>query len=644
MTLTDGSQAVSVCDAQRDQRYMKHTIRTILPLLTLTATLLAPGCRSFLIDRTDGFVYDAVHDRQQAVLGETSNMIVGDETGDVGLTKRMYSFNPRPVDPELPKAFETSKPHDDDRPPMETDGADHAEADSHDEQSDRTVEPADALEADSDDADEEPLLTKDIFSEKDRVNAMVFGLRDAMKYALHHARDLQDAKEALYLAALDLTLERHLWTPQFVASIRADFADFGQVRDFDRAMTTVSDVAVSQRLRYGGTVTAQVISSLMRDLGVSTTSGESGSAILSADIPLLRGAGEVAYESRYVAERDLIYAVRTYERFRRTFLVAVASRYFNLQGLKSAIANSHVSYLNFRDLWIRSDFINRMGQSRNVFEAPRARSSFRRAESALVSAKERYATSLDQFKIFIGMEVVGLMEVASQGEDKDAAELDNMLPDVALTEATAVALRYRLDYINVADRLDDTRRGVTITKNAILPDLTANLSATVASDPERFSSTSFNLERTTWRGAFELRMDDRKRERTAYRASLISVRRATRDYELAGDRVLADVRRALRRVLQQENIRDIQIMQVNENVTRAEAARAQFDLGMSTNQDVVDAENELLAARNDLANAISAYRIAILEYRRDTGTLRVSDDGRWGRNDSTESHPTPTDP
>ena len=62
---------------------------------------------------------------------------------------------------------------------------------------------------------------------------------------------------------------------------------------------------------------------------------------------------------------------------------------------------------------------------------------------------------------------------------------------------------------------------------------------------------------------------------------------------------------------------------------KAPSARAQFDLQRATNQDVVDAEDDLLAARNQYAAAVAAYRVAILDFRRDTGTLRFSDDGRW---------------
>ncbi|UCF33386.1 MAG: hypothetical protein JSV78_13740, partial [Phycisphaerales bacterium] len=49
----------------------------------------------------------------------------------------------------------------------------------------------------------------------------------------------------------------------------------------------------------------------------------------------------------------------------------------------------------------------------------------------------------------------------------------------------------------------------------------------------------------------------------------------------------------------------------------------------ATNQDVVDAEDDLFTARNQLAGAIASYREAILDFRLATGTLRVTDEGKW---------------
>lgn len=555
------------------------------------------GCQATLIDLPDKRVHRLVEDRQKSALGATSNAAIGTENGQVARSESLYSSNPNPTTSELPDSFHAPRLKGGSAP-LDVSGVSSTEYES-------------------------------IFSPDERPNKQTMGLREVLAYSVRHSREVQDAKETLYLAALDLTLERHLWTPQFVASVQAEFADYGQVRDFDRAMTAVSNFAVSQRLPYGGEVTARVINSLMRDLGVHTTSGEPGNLILEANIPLLRGAGRAARESLYSAERDLVYAVRDYERFRRSFLVNVAAGYFELQQLKMAISNTYLSYVSRRIDWEKADFVNRMGQAKDVFEAPRVQSIFRQAEAQLISSKEQYASSLDRFKITLGMSIEELLDVLDQDADEDAKALDDLLPQVELATAVDVAVKNRLDLLNRADRVDDARRGVQVAKNRILPDLDASGNVTLDTDPEHLNSTSYNTERATWRGAIELRMNDRYTERNAYRASLIALRKAKRDHERSVDEVRAEVRAAVRRVAQQEIVRQIQEMSVKENELRVEAARAQYNLGKTTNRDVVEAENDLLSARNSQARAVAGYRRAILDFRRATETLRVTEDGVW---------------
>jgi outer membrane protein TolC len=580
---------------------MKQTYR----LAAVGLAVAICSCQQVVIDRADRSVYRAITDRQQRAIGAVSDVHIGTETGALGRNERMYDFVPRSVDSNVPEGFQQSP---------------YAEPVGDDEAAAAAVEPAGEPEP-SDASDvgtsfpeaeaTEQLVSPSIFTPEQLERILVFRLSDALNYAFRHARDLQGAKEDLYLAALDLTLERHLWTPQLVAAISAEVSDAGRAGDFDRALTAVSDVAVSQRLPFGGEITARGVGTLMRDLREHVTTGESGQVILEADLPLLRGAGRAAYETRYIAERELIYAVRTYEHFRRSFAVRVAADYFDLQQRQAEINNAYKSYQTRREDWEKADFVNRMGRSRTVFDATRARSSFRSAETALVSAKERYAFALDQFKITIGMPVEELIDVVDQEDDRETEAFDRISTTTEESVAIAAALKYRLDLLNVADAVDDSQRGVRVAKNRILPDLDVTASYTFGSDPDHLSATRFEDDRSAWRGAAELRIDDRKRERNAYRASLIGYRRA------------------LRRVEQQRAILNIQALNVEENKLRLDAAKAQYDLGKIENRDVVEADTDLLTARNLYAVAVAGYRNALLEYRRDTGTLRINEEGEW---------------
>ncbi|MFQ5590469.1 MAG: TolC family protein [Phycisphaerae bacterium] len=619
-------------------------------LLAGVATLA--GCQQMLVRHTDDSVYSVIEARQSASLGATSDAHIRSDSSETGPATQMYSLNPHPVTADVPPSFTVEVPStgqtdagasSGDSASSGTAAQGVAAAPSGEPVADNGGTPAPVAGSSAPATD----LTPDIFTPQQRPHVRVFTLADSLAYAMRGAPSLQDAKEALYLAALDLTLERHLWTPQFVASLeaRADYVDSGQLASdasdaagsdgaasgspSSRTMTGDGSIAVSQRLPYGGQISLELVGTLIRDLQQHVTSGESGQVILAAQIPLLSGAGRTAYESRYAAERELIYAVRTYERFRRSFLVNVAATYFNLQQSKAAIANTFTAYRSRLRDWEKAEFINRMGRSRTIFEAPRAKSSLRQAEAALVSAKERYATALDRFKIIIGMPVAELLDVVAQDEDEESRALDDLLPDVDVPAAVDVALKHRLDLLNELDAVDDARRGIHIARNAILPELEFTASAALNSDPDHQSMLNYNAERHEWHAGLLLSMDDRKTERNAYRRALIETRRAQRDYKLAADTVIADVRQAARAIAQQEELRQIQRLNMEENEFRLDAARAQFNLGRITNRDVVEAENDLLSARNDYARAVAAYRNAILEFRLSTGTLRVSDDGRW---------------
>jgi outer membrane protein TolC len=571
--------------------------RRRLTALVMVIPVLA-GCHEYFIHDADRQVHQMIAQRQQAALGETHSADLGPEHGLIGSAGRMYDFVPHPLDSTVPEAF---------RP--------------------RPSEPAAASQPTT--TASQPATSQPAGERRP------FPLHEALAYAMRDARDFQFQKEELYLTALALSLERFLWTPQFVAEVSAEFADYGQVRDFDRAMTAVAEVSASQRLPYGGEVTARVINTLMRDLGVHTTSGETGQFILEADIPLFRGAGRVAYESRYQAERNLIYAVRDFERFRREFVVQVASNYFNLLNLKAQIENARESVKNFEHDLARSRALAEDGRILRI-EAERAQVELLFAQNDLVTAQVTYENSLDRFKILIGMPT----ETPIEAVPEDVNLVD---PQVSEEDAIAAALRYRLDLLNDLDAVDDARRQVVIARNNLLPDFNLHGSVTLDTDPNRKNSVSYNTERTTWRGDATLEIPlQRLPERNEYRSTLIDLRRAERNYDLGKDQVRQDVRNALRDLEQARFSMEIQRRNIEVNAFRRELAREVFEKGkLTSNRDVVEAENAFRSARNRFAQAESEYRAAILAFLRDTGTLRVADDGRWVGHDSLATGQSP---
>ncbi len=486
-----------------------------------------------------------------------------------------------------------------------------------------------------------PLTTGPAESQPGGEPGQVLSLADSLGYAFGHARELQNAKEDLYLAALALSLERHLWTPQLVGEISSQYANYGQIRNFDHAMDMVSSVAVQQKLPYGGEVTARVLGTLMRDLTHHLTAGETGSLVLEARIPLLRGAGPAAFESRYQAERDLIYAVRAFERFRRVLAVDIAGDYFNLQQLRQEIVNEEESIKSFTSEAERARALWQTGRILQL-EVQRADQDRLVAISRKIDAVEAFQSALADFKIRIGMPMEQRIDVLPLGDPSAGAEegaggmettsLEQALrmPDVPDEEAVRVGLKYRLDLLNDLDRIDDTRRGVDIAENNLLPDLTAHGTVTMNTDSSEFGMWNFKTDRTTSRGQLTLELPlDRYRERNDLRTALIVKRRAERAYQRSRDLVELQIRRAIRRVKQQQEALQIQMINRDVALQRREGARIRFNQGRVSNREVVDAENFLLDARNSLARAQAQVRLAILQFRRDTETLRIDDEGHW---------------
>jgi outer membrane protein TolC len=598
----------------------------------LGLALAVGGCQWFA-DDADRQVYRLVEKRQTQALGETHDARITRGQSPVSVPGEAYSFVPRPTDSGVPEAF------------LQTASAPAATTRPTSLPAATATQPADSPESMDvivkQDLGTQPSLTQFDTAATTQPSRPILTLSDALRYAFHHSRRFQDAKEDLYIAALNLTLERHLWTPIPFANFGQEYTNVGSFEGWDAAMESVAQAGVRQKLPYGGDVTARIIANLVRDVSDSVSTGETGAAILEANLPLLRGAGRSAYESRYQAERNLIYAVRTFENFRRTLAVTIAGEYFELQGTRQTIINAHETVQALTLDQRRAEALWRTGRT-DQLDVLRADQDRIRASNAEVDAIAGYETSLDRFKILIGMPTETEIDVEYPAEGSEAGPTDQAamepasledalrMPVVSEEEAIRVALKYRLDLLNDLDRIDDARRGVAVAENDLLPDLQAFGSVQMDTRPDVDSVLGYNSELITYRAGLRLEIPlDRVAERNALRRSQITLQQADRNYEEAKDTVSLQVRESMRQVQLQLDSLEIQRRNKDVAMVRRRAARMWFDLGKKDNRDVVEAQQNLLEAQDRLAAAVAALRRAILTFRLNTGTLRVNDQGQW---------------
>ena len=578
-------------NGRQSERGPRARRAAVVAALLLGAGLPA-GCQA-LMHQTDQDVERLIASKQQAALARRTPARVGltDPLPHAG--RSAYRRNPGATTGEVPAAFTT------------------------------------AATADTQPAGTQPALPSTRPSG-------VLTLTAALAYAQQHRREYQSAKEDLYLAALALTLERHLWTPIFSSNLRTVYGNYGEAQRFDQAMRFVADLSVAQRLPYGGEFTAAIVESLVRDVRKSITASEGGNLELGLRVPLLRGAGHVAREQLIQLERELTYAVRTFERFRRQQLVTVASAYFNLLRLKQQVTDSEDSRERARSDYERAAALEEAGTG-SLLDTQRAEQRLLEAENDLARTRENFRAETDQFKIEIGMPVdepLGYDDLEDiQTIERGIAEgtYPLLARPVAVDDeplAIAVALERRFDLLTAQDRIDDARRGVAISRNALLPELNWNSTGTFDTDPNHYNMAAFDWQRANWRSEIVLSLPlERTAERNALLRALITVQQAQRTWQARGEQIRADVRSAVNGLRLQDTSLRIQDRNVFVAGRQAEYAELEFREGRLNNRDKIDAEKSLIAAQNALNFAKTSRWVAILNFRLATETLEIDEDG-----------------
>lgn len=594
-------------------------------MLLAAGLALVVGC-SALVQATDRDVALAIEQRQKQAMQISRPTPLGDAGHIPRPDSAAYEYSPSRTTDELPADFAATASV----APTPAPTSSRAPAGSAEEA---------LLQADSalTESTSRPTPTMAVASQPTRLRDRRFTLTDALAFALLHRREYQTAKEDLYLAALALTLERHLWTPQFAANLRTTYGNFGEIRNFDQAMKWVADLSMSQRLPYGGEFTAKAISTLVRDVGKTITAEEDSSIELGLRVPLLRNAGNIAREELIRLERLLTYAVRDFERFRRRQLVEVASDYFDLLRAKQDVIDAVETFKRFSDDFERAKALL-AAETGTVLDTRRAETEMLSSQNRLEDLREAFRAQSDTFKLLIGMPVdepLGLDDL----EDIEGIEneiiagryplLATPVAAAAETRALDVATKSRLDVLNRHDQIDDAKRGVLNAENQLLPDLDWTSSLTFNTDPEHFKLGGFEVARATWRTEMLLSLPlERTKERNELRTRVIDVARAQRTFGELLDRVRAEVRAAVNQLRLEDRSVSIQVRNVEVADLRREYARIQFYDGDIGNRDLIEAENDWRDARNRLNLAKTSRWRAILNFRLATETLRVEDDGR----------------
>jgi len=452
-------------------------------------------------------------------------------------------------------------------------------------------------------------------------DAIEMDLTAALVYAVKNAREYRFAEEDYLLEALLLISERHLWGPRLSNQTSAEILAIGNNGLYDSSVRLVNDLRVTQLLPYGGQISASLLASATRDLhqAVAGENVQSLDLLFTLDIPLLRGAGWVAREPLLQAERNVVYAARAFERFRREFFVEITTEFLGLVIQEQALRNREQNLKLFERIEQREVALTEAGRQ-PPFEAAEAAQRTLDSRNSLNDDQERYRLAVDNFKVRLGMPEDRPLSIVASSPGLP-------VPKVNLDDAVRAAMSDRLDLQNQRDLIDDARRGVNNARNDLLADLNLAASAVPTGIIDDTTGVNFDLQDTTYRASLVFGLPiDRTIERSTLRQSQVDLERSIRAYERFRDNVAVAVRAAVRNI--DRALFSVTLQERNLEVSRLRFASLQAAPDRADVRDRTTAVTELLRAQDVYLRARRDVQLAILQYLLDSGQMRIDPDGR----------------
>jgi outer membrane protein TolC len=453
---------------------------------------------------------------------------------------------------------------------------------------------------------------------------VTLSLRDALFMATHNSRDYQTRKEDVYLSALSLSLERHQWDFLFSGDISGTY-----VREGDDYYTTGdSSLGFTKLLSEGGSIGLTIGTNFLRYVSGDPRQSFISSVSMAFSQPLLRGAGRtVAREALTQAERNTIYSLRGFRRFRQTFAIAVTSDYYRVLQQKDTLRNEVENYNSLLRSLERTEELATAGRLPE-FEVDQARQDTLRARDRWIRAQQRFERAIDDFKITLGLRTDANITL-------DTREFDVLkergLEDVPILveSSSTLAFSERTDFINSVDDLEDARRKVVVAEDGFLAELNLVGGADFGSEgPNNVA----NLRPRD--GTYTVGLDvdlalDRKRERNLYRQALITLDRTRRQLQEDADLIKFALRNSFRALEQARKSYDIQRLSAVLAVRRVESTNMLLEAGDATIRDLLEAQAADLEAKNAVTGALIDYNVERLECFGNMGILAIDDLGMW---------------
>lgn len=430
-------------------------------------------------------------------------------------------------------------------------------------------------------------------------------LSNLMELALLNSREYQTAKETLFKTALALTAQRYQYdlnplqsgngTASRYTHTRTDGATLNQ-------MAIPTGVGVQKNLATAGQFLATFANSVVLTFNGPTGFAADVSSNLVFDFQQTVFQRDVRFENLTRAEREVVYAMRDYLRFRKQLFRDVSGLYYNLLLSYRSIEISTLDYFtNLRG------FLQSQSEYRTAEKIPRVQvdqfeQNVLRTQGNLVNNCFALETALDQFKFRLGL----------------PTEMPILID---LTELESISLR---DELGVARQMiDRARNELMIAKGSNVVDVTtlANVAEVLADRMANILRIQQRIEDALDQGKFA-NPEMRRQGRTALESATNELQSLQRALQILGVRMQVEALRAELDALVKDGIAAPPLLIMNRSLEYCMTQLQVIDLAL-TDRIPTPALDKLKSQRDQLADEMGSLQTFLVDI---SSQLRSSKD------------------
>ncbi len=461
---------------------------------------------------------------------------------------------------------------------------------------------------------------------------VILDLKGALDVAAENSRDYRAQKETLYRAALSLTSAQHNFAIRYGNAASSEVSEnHGGNRSTNKTLSFTNSLSASVNTPAGARVVASFATNFLESLisGDSALSGPQNILRLTVTQPLLAGFGErIVREPLTQAERDVVYAMRNFERFRSSFSIRIVQDYYRILSTMEDLTSTKTNYAGLQNDRVRLVDLVKSGRNR-AEDLDQARQSELGAENDVITTTARLEAALDNFKITLGLPTTTKLSLDPKEFDQLAkVSLANMV--LVENSLVAYALVHRVDIQNTSDAVADAARLILVAEDTLgtLLDFTSAINV-----PNEASGKPFKIDwdKVSWSAGFDLNLAlDRLNERNAYRRALIAFDAAVRAREEAEDQLRADIRDTMRTLRSLEKsfvIGQASVVNAKRRVDRTEMFVLAGGRERTETRDVLEAKEALIRSQLSLTDVLVDFAVAKLQLLQDLDALPLEPKG-----------------